>query len=96
MTNYIITIRVPADYQPSEDSEEPWRAWFGTLGDKLVDHGNPVFSRSTLGSAGSGANLGGYTFIKAESLEEAVEAARSCPILSVGGGVEVGEITEIM
>ena len=96
MPNYVLAIRAPGAYQPSADSEEPWRQWFGELGDRLVDHGNPVFSRRTVGDCGPGTDLGGYTFIAAANLDEAVEAVRSCPILSKGGGVEVGVITEIM
>jgi hypothetical protein len=34
----------------------------------------------------------GYCTIKAESLEEAAELAKGCPILTVGGNVEVREI----
>jgi hypothetical protein len=33
-----------------------------------------------------------YCTIKAESLEEAAELAKGCPILTVGGNVEVREI----
>jgi len=36
--------------------------------------------------------LGGYTLIKANSFEEAAEISKNCPILSVGGSVEVREI----
>jgi hypothetical protein len=38
-------------------------------------------------------NLGGYSLISAESIDEAVELARNCPFLRLGGGVEVGELT---
>jgi hypothetical protein len=36
--------------------------------------------------------MGGYMFIKVESIEEAVELAQGCPILTVGGNVEIREI----
>ena len=36
--------------------------------------------------------LGGLSIIRAESMEEAAEIAKNCPILSVGGNVEVREI----
>jgi hypothetical protein len=37
-------------------------------------------------------SIGGYSIVKAESLEEAVELAKGCPILTAGGNVEVREI----
>jgi hypothetical protein len=36
--------------------------------------------------------IGGYTLVKAASLEAAAELAKDCPILSIGGNVEVREI----
>ncbi len=36
--------------------------------------------------------ISGYTIVKTDSLEEAAELAKGCPILSVGGNVEVREI----
>ena len=34
----------------------------------------------------------GYSTIRAESIEEAAELAKGCPILSIGGNVEIREI----
>ena len=36
--------------------------------------------------------IGGYSIIKANTLEEAVEISKGCPILSVNGNVEVRAI----
>ena len=36
-------------------------------------------------------SIGGYTMIKAESYNDAVEIAQGCPILQFGGNVEVRE-----
>jgi hypothetical protein len=33
--------------------------------------------------------VGGYTIIKADSLDEAAEISKGCPILQIGGSVEV-------
>jgi len=96
MSNYVISVRFPSTYQPSADSAEPWKLWFGELGSALVERGNPIFARQTLGDCGPDSLLGGYTLISADNLDAAVAAARSCPILGAGGGVEVGEITEVM
>jgi hypothetical protein len=39
--------------------------------------------------------IGGYVIVKAHSLDEAVEMAKSCPTLLVGGNVEVRSVMEI-
>jgi hypothetical protein len=59
----------------------------------LVDRGNPVFVRSTLGNCGADTVLGGYTLVAADDLEAALRLAKGCPMLDAGGGVEVGELT---
>jgi len=41
-------------------------------------------------------SIGGYSIVRAESYDEAVELAKECPILSVGGNVEVREVNPIM
>jgi hypothetical protein len=39
--------------------------------------------------------IGGYLIVKANSLDEAVEAAKSCPNLLYGGNVEVRAVMAI-
>lgn len=73
-----------------------WEAWFGKLGDALVDKGNPVLGdRSVAGEAGTVLPLGGYTIVNAADLEEATRLASGCPILPEGGAVEVGMLTPV-
>lgn len=38
-------------------------------------------------------SIGGYSMVKAGSYDEAIELAKGCPILSVGGNVEVREVS---
>lgn len=39
--------------------------------------------------------VGGYVIVKAASLQEAVDLAEGCPILAMGGHVEVRDIMKI-
>jgi hypothetical protein len=55
-----------------------------------------VFTASSLGNCGPGTHLCGYSFVTADDLESAVALAKGAPVVSAGGGVEVGEITELM
>lgn len=78
-----------------EASVQAWGAWFGTLGDAVVDIGNPFGAGSTVtadgGSDGGASQLGGFSVISAASLEEAAARAGGCPVLQSGGRVEVYE-----
>lgn len=38
-------------------------------------------------------SIGGYTLVKAESYDAAVELAKGCPVFSIGGSVEVREVS---
>jgi hypothetical protein len=95
MPTYVIVNRVPRGYRPSPGAQRAWTAWFERLDATLVDRGNPVFSSTTLGSTGADTALGGYTLVSADDLDAAVALAKSCPALSHGGGVEVGELTPL-
>jgi hypothetical protein len=96
MSSYVFVYRAPTDYEGgSMDAFAAWQAWFEELGSSLVDAGNPVFSRETVGRTPSDTVLGGYSLITAKDLEEAVALAQGCPYIGAGGGVEVGELTEL-
>ncbi len=74
-----------------EESKAEWGAWFGKLGDSIVDAGNPF------GSGGKAVEKSGvstiknhpatgYTIVKANSLDDAVELAKDCPVLEEPDG----------
>lgn len=74
-----------------EQSKAEWGAWFGKLGDKLVDAGNP-FSGGGKAVEKSGVSTienwpaTGYTIVKAESIDEAADLAKDCPVLEEPDG----------
>lgn len=79
---------------------EDWMNWFGSLGEAVVDGGSPFGPSCTISSNGSvrdggAAGLSGYSIITAESVSDAAEKAKGCPVLSGGGGVEVYEAMPI-
>ena len=81
---------------------QAWGAWFGKLGDRIVDMGNPFAERSKNLSNGSvhegavGTPATGYSIVKADSLDGATELAKGCPVLQSGGKITVYEITPAM
>jgi hypothetical protein len=104
MANYLLVFHggsMPESPEGGAKVMQAWTDWFGTLGDKLVDAGNPVSQVKTIAANGSvsdgGANpSSGYSVIKADSLDAAVALARGCPVLQGGASVEVAETFAVM
>ena len=91
MANYVISFRVPSDYKPTAEAPDQWRAWFGGLGDALVDVGRAVTDYASAGEVGgSGSHFVAYSVVNADSLDDALAIAKTSPVMSAGGGVEVG------
>lgn len=87
---------------------EKWLAWFKDLsakghikniGHPLEDSGKVVRGNQKTVTDGPFAEakdvVGGFTLIEARDLEEATELSKGCPILEVGGSVEVRPIRKI-
>ncbi len=81
-----------------------WQDWMGGIAaqNKLVNPGNRLENTGKVVKPGSVITngpyveikeaIGGYTIIRADSLEDAAEISSGCPILAVGGNVEVRQI----
>jgi hypothetical protein len=78
---------------------QAWTEWFGTLGDAVVQVGNPFGASASVSGDGVGrpGALGatGYSVVRAESLDAAAGFAKSCPIIAGGGAVDVYEAIEM-
>lgn len=81
-----------------------WMDWMGDIaaqnklsnpGNRLGNNGKTVKSNNVI-TDGPYVEIkeaiSGYIIVKSDSLEEAAEIAKGCPILSVGGNVEVRDI----
>lgn len=83
---------------------KPWQDWMGSLAaqNKLVSAGNRLTPEGRVVKPDQVITngpfvetkeaVGGYTIIKAASLDEAAELSKGCPILKIGGNVEVRTI----
>jgi hypothetical protein len=104
MTNYVFA------YHGGEKAETPeagaemmekWNAWVEGLGVANVDPGNPLGMSKTVSANGvtddGGPNpLGGFSIVKADTIEGAIELARGCPFLDMNGAtIEVAEILKM-
>jgi hypothetical protein len=80
-----------------------WETWLGGIGKALVDGGNPFTGQAkSIASDGKtsdgpvGTLASGYSIIKADSLNAAVELAKRCPVLKGGGKITVYETFNVM
>lgn len=83
---------------------KPWQDWIGGLAaqNKLVSPGNRLEHEGKVVSPGNVITngpfvevkeaVGGYTIIRANSLEEAAELSKGCPILMANGTIEIRAI----
>jgi hypothetical protein len=96
MSTFLFTYRTSQNNTaPSPEAIAAWGSWLQSMGPQLVDRGNPVLDRQTLGNCEADTRLGGYSLVNADSLEAAVALAQGCPALERGGGVEVGALSDV-
>jgi len=96
MAKYVFSFRVPSDYRPDAGTPAEWQAWFGAVGSSLVDVGNAVTDYASLGEVGgTGSRMVAYSVVSAADIDSALALAKDCPVLRVGGGVEVGPVMEV-
>ncbi len=102
MPNYLLA------YHGGEKPESPeegakhmakWKAWVDGLGDAAINPGTPL-GKSTIVSSGGvsddgGSNpMSGFSIVKADSMDAALEMAKECPHLE-HGTIEVAELKEL-
>jgi hypothetical protein len=100
MANYVFAYSggngVAADEAERNAQYAKWGQWFGKLGSAVVDGGAATGTAKTVGPGGSVSDGGsrgltGYSIVSADSLDSAVELAKGCPVLEIGGAVDVYE-----
>ena len=102
MSNYIIAYHGGKKPDtPSEGAKQMarWQAWLGDLGDAVVNPGTPLGKSRIVSSDGvsddGGPNpLTGFSIVKADSMDAALEMAKECPFLEIGT-IEVAEVMKM-
>jgi hypothetical protein len=73
---------------PTPEIGQAWMDWFARIGDRMVDSGNPMSRGAEVTRDGvSPIELGlesftGYSIVNAESMDEALEFAKSNPMIT--------------
>ncbi len=103
MSNYVFAYhggKKPESPEEGAKHMAKWKAWIGGLGDAVVNPGTPLGKSKTVSSGGvsddGGPNpLLGFSIVKADSMDAALEMAKGCPLLELGGTLEVAEVMEM-
>jgi len=103
MPNYMIAYY--GGNQPSSKEEEmaqmgKWKEWIESLSDAVVNPGTPLMSTKIVTSGdvqdeNDPNSMKGFAVVKAESIESAVEIAKSDPFLENGGTIRVSQMMEM-
>ncbi len=102
MPNYIIAYhggKKPESPEEGAKGKAKWQAWVDGLGDAVVNPGTPLGKSKTVSSAGVSDNSGsdrltGFSIVKADKMDAALEMAKECPFLEIGT-IEVAEVMEM-
>lgn len=81
-----------------KEGMEPWMAWAGTCGDRLVDMGAPLrggLKMTRSGTVASDKDVAGYSVLEAGSMDEAQALLEGHPHLEWLEGCEI-EVHEAM
>jgi hypothetical protein len=91
--------------QPGSEKESMaqmgrWKAWIDSLGEKVINPGTPlkgtkIVTTSDVQDENDPNAMKGYAVVKAETIEDAVEIAKSDPFLNGHGTIHVSQMMEI-
>jgi hypothetical protein len=106
MTNYLLLYS--GGSMPETEAEQKavmkeWDTWFHSLGSAVVDGGNPftphaktITKEGKIIDGSGGPMPSGYSVLKANSLDEATQMAKGCPVLKGGAELMVFETFNAM
>lgn len=103
MSEYIIAYhggKKPESPEEGAKHMAKWKAWISDLGDAVVNPGTPLGPSKTVSSDGvaddGGPNpLSGFSIVSADSMDAALEMAKACPTLDLGGTLEVAQVMKM-
>lgn len=97
MANFVLLYYGEPKFSSEEEGKAhqgKWMEWMQAMGDTMVNPGTPmgpaksVTSNSVTDS--NGTRLTGFSIVKADDMDAAIEIAKSCPFVAVGT-VDVAE-----
>lgn len=89
----------PASEEEGMEQMNKWKDWINSLGQTIVNPGTPLPASKIVTASGveddnDPNSMKGYAVIQADSLEAAVEIAKTDPFLEYGGTIRVSQMIE--
>jgi hypothetical protein len=100
MSRFLVTYHgsgMPDDPTLIEQAKAAFGSWVAGAGDAIVDPGAPVHMGTQVASEGAteAVQIGGYSIIQADSVDDATAVLSSHPYVSRGGTLQVNQILEV-
>ncbi len=103
MPNFMIAYyggKKPSSKEEGMAHMEKWKAWIEGLGETVINPGTPlpvskIVASSSVQDDNDPNSMNGFAVIKAESIDAAVEIAKSDPFLDMGGKIRVSQMMEM-
>ena len=100
MPTFLITYHggggMPTEPAAQQQMLSAFQAWAASTGDSMVDPGAPLGPSKAVTSDGvtdgpATGSVGGYTLLRADSLDDAVALVKNHPFVGRGGTLQVSE-----
>ncbi len=99
MPSFLVTYHgggMPEDEEGRQQAMAAFGAWVGRVGDALTDPGAPLGPSMIVSSDGvregdAEGRVGGYSVLRADDMDSAVDLVRDHPFVSRGGSLQVTE-----
>jgi hypothetical protein len=100
MSRFLVTYHgsgMPDDPALVEQAKAAFGSWVAGAGDAIVDPGAPVHMVTQVANqrATAAVEIGGYSIIQADSVEDATAVLSSHPYVARGGTLQVNQILEV-
>jgi hypothetical protein len=104
MATYLVTYHgggeMPASAEARQQMMAAFGAWAGGVGSALIDPGAPLAAAKTVSAekvvdGPAQGPAGGYTLLRADSLDAAVQLVAGHPFLARGGSLQVSETVDL-
>jgi hypothetical protein len=104
MPKYLVTYHgsggVPSTPEAAEQVHAAPGAWVASVGPAMVDPGAPLAASKAVSSGGIGDGpatdpIAGYTLLRADDLDKAVQLVENHPFIARGGTLQVSEAVDI-
>jgi hypothetical protein len=101
---YLVTYHgggeMPSAPQARQQMAAAFGAWAARVGSAMLDRGAPLgpaktISGDRLSDGQTAATVSGYTVLRADNLDAAVELLRTHPFLTRGGSLQVSEALDL-